>query len=99
MLDPVLPLSHPRVTPPRDKTDAQLHRLAQDLEAAFLFEMLGHVGLDQTHSGFDGGIGETQFASFLRREQANAMARSGGIGLAETLFQAMTGGRDDEARG
>lgn len=64
---------------------------ARDLEAAFLSEMLANAGLGaMPDSGFGGGIGEEQFASFLRQEQARQMVERGGIGLAEHLFHAMT---------
>ena len=53
-----------------------------------------HAGLGEADSAFAGGVGEEQFASFLRNEQALAMARSGGIGLAETLFDAMKRAED-----
>jgi Rod binding domain-containing protein len=76
---------------------AALRHLAQELEAAFLGEMLGHAGLGESRESFGGGIGEEQFASFLRREQATAMVRAGGIGLAESLFLALTEGRDVRA--
>lgn len=59
------------------------------LEAEFLTEMLRHAGLGESSKTFGGGIGEEQFASFLRREQATALAHAGGIGLAETLFKAL----------
>jgi flagellar protein FlgJ len=80
---------------PTDK-DAALMDRARDLEAAFLAEMLGHAGLDaDSGSGFGGGIGEEQFASFLRQEQARLMVDRGGIGLAEALFRAMGGAAND----
>lgn len=66
-----------------------LFRQAQALEAAFLAEMLRHAGLSEGTGGFGGGIGEEQFASFLREAQAQAVVRGGGIGLAETLFQSL----------
>ena len=73
--------------------DAALMQKAKDLEAAFLSEMLGHAGMDADAEGsFAGGIGEEQFASFLRQEQAKMMVDRGGIGLAESLFRAMGGG-------
>lgn len=62
---------------------------AQELEAAFLSEMLAHAGVGEGSAAFSGGAGEAQFASFLRQEQATAMARAGGIGLAESLFRSM----------
>lgn len=73
------------------KDDSILRRLAGDLEGAFLAEMLGHAGLGASGGEFSGGIGEEQFASFLRQEQAGEMVRAGGIGLAESLFRAMKG--------
>ncbi|WP_299349651.1 rod-binding protein [uncultured Shimia sp.] len=72
-------------TPP----DARLREAAIELEATFLAEMLKYAGLGESSDGFGGGAGEDQFASFLRLEQAREMARSGGIGLAETLFMAL----------
>lgn len=73
-----------------------LHRKAEELEAAFLSEMLGHAGVAPLAGSFGGGIGEEQFGSFLRDEQAKAMVRQGGIGLAESLFRALTKGLPDE---
>jgi Rod binding domain-containing protein len=66
-----------------------LYRAAQELEATFLAEMLKSAGLGKVPDAFGGGAGEDQFASFLRTEQARAMARSGGIGLAESLFRSL----------
>ncbi|WP_128254884.1 rod-binding protein [Falsirhodobacter deserti] len=69
----------------------RLREKAAQLETAFLTEMLGHAGLDAATEGFSGGIGEEQFASFLREEQAKALVQSGGIGLTERLYRAMGG--------
>ena len=92
MITPVTPLT----TAPRPADPDPLRQKAAELEAAFLAEMLGHTGLGTTSDSFGGGIGEDQFASFLRQEQATAMVRKGGIGLAESLFQALSrGARDD----
>lgn len=82
------PLAAPRV--PAAAEDP-LMRKARDLEAAFLTEMLGHAGLNADGGSFGGGIGEDQFASFLRAEQAQMLVDRGGIGLAESLFHAMGG--------
>lgn len=67
---------------------------AEELEATFLAEMLAHTGLGESglaemEGGFGGGAGETQFASFLRQEQARLMVEGGGIGLAEMIFNTM----------
>ena len=73
--------------PPRD-TEA-LRAVARDLEAAFLAEMLQHAGFGESRGAFGGGAGEEQFASMLRTEHARALAASGGIGLSESIFQAL----------
>lgn len=62
---------------------------AEKLEASFLAEMLKNAGLGEMKSSFGGGPGEAQFASFLREQQALQMVRGGGIGLAETFYNAM----------
>lgn len=69
--------------------DTRLREAAVELEATFLAEMLKYAGAGKAPEGFGGGIGEDQFASFLRLEQAREMAKQGGIGLAETLFHAL----------
>lgn len=83
--------SPPRLTP-SDRSAAALWRKAQELEATFLAEMLRHSGLGGSTGTFGGGLGEEQVQSFLRQEQARAMARAGGIGLAEPLFRALQAG-------
>jgi Rod binding domain-containing protein len=67
-----------------------LWSVAKELEASFLAEMLKHSGLGATSGPFDGGAGEEQFASFLTQEHARLFAESGGIGLAESIFRALT---------
>lgn len=76
-------------TAPAEPRNAALRRAAEDLEAAFLAEMLKPMGAGATPAAFGGGTGEAQFSSFLVQEEARAMAASGGIGLAESIFQAM----------
>lgn len=84
-------------SPPDPARETRLRQAAQDLEAAFLAEMLRHSGLGAPRDAFGGGTGEDQFASFLRREQAGALAASGGIGLAESLFRALAAREGDTA--
>ncbi len=86
-----------QITPtslPTNDRKAVIMTQAKALEAAFVTEMLGHAGLDAQSDSFSGGIGEDQFASFLRDEQAKLMVAKGGIGLAEKLFHAMQGAED-----
>ena len=69
--------------------DMSLMKAAEDLEASFLAEMLKSAGVGKARDSFGGGIGEDQFTSLLVREQARAMVQSGGIGLAQSLFEAL----------
>lgn len=82
--------------PPLPEPTDPLFLRARELEAVFLAEMLSMAGLGEASDTFGGGIGEDQFASFLRQEQATAIVAKGGIGLAEALFRAM-GGENGEA--
>lgn len=82
-VDPIVAMPSP---PSRD---TQLRQAAEALEARFLAEMLASAGLGETPDAFGGGAGEDQFASLMREEQAKAMVKSGGIGLAESIFEAL----------
>lgn len=73
----------------RTPAERQLWKVAQDLEATFMAEMLKHAGLGAMQDDFNGGIGEEQFQSFLRQEQARAIAGQGGIGLTQSIFEAL----------
>ncbi len=73
---------------------AALRTAARALESAFLEEMLKQAGLGEMSGTFSGGVGEAQFASFLRHEQADAMTDAGGIGLAENIFGHLAGRTD-----
>jgi peptidoglycan hydrolase FlgJ len=83
-------LSNPVATPPDFAArDAKLMEAARELEATFLAEMLKSAGLGEMPASFGGGAGEEHFGSFLRLEQARAMVGAGGIGLAQSLFEAL----------
>lgn len=84
----VLPAQMPNTADPRDVT--ALKQVAEKLEATFLAEMLKSSGLGENEGSFSGGIGEQQFSSFLRDEQAKLMVGAGGIGLAEHIFAALS---------
>ena len=83
-------------SPTSETRDAQLRKAAVDLEASFLAEMLKSAGLGKNSDSFGGGAGEDQFSSFLVRAQAEQIAKAGGIGLAETLFQALKEAENDK---
>ena len=87
-------IAFPPPTDPAPKPAPNLLHLrakAQALEAAFLSEMLAHAGLDGPKGAFGGGEGEDHFQSFLRQAQAEAMAKRGGIGLGEQIFNLLKG--------
>lgn len=94
MISPLNPTLTTGLTPPPapDANHLQNNRMweaAKQLEATFLSEMLALGGLGNQENSFSGGIGEQNFSSFLRDEQARLMVERGGIGLAETFFRAM----------
>lgn len=66
-----------------------LRQAANRMEAAYLSEMLKAAGLDKAQTTFGGGIGEAQFASFLRQEHATALAQRGGLGLATAIYHSL----------
>ena len=68
---------------------AELKDAAIRLEASFLAEVLKSAGMGMPRDAFGGGHGEEQFASLLVQEQADLIARAGGIGLAESIFDAL----------
>lgn len=76
------------------RDDRRLMDAAQALEAGFLSEMLKSAGVGAVPTAFGGGIGEEQFSSFLRDAQAREIVQAGGIGLAQSLFEAMKGRTD-----
>ena len=71
--------------------DSPLRDVARELEASFLTEMLKASGLGKSRGFGGGGAGENQFSSFLVRELAGSIAKSGGIGLQEAIFQSLAG--------
>lgn len=83
------PMAATQSPPKPGGTDVALKAAAEKLEASFLAEMLKAAGVGKPRDSFGGGAGEDQFSSFLRQEQADAMVRAGGIGLAEALFESL----------
>jgi Rod binding domain-containing protein len=72
-----------------------LRTAAEKIEAGFLAEMLKSAGLGKSGGAFGGGAGEDQFASFLVQEQAMMMVKSGGIGLAQSIFESLKEKQND----
>lgn len=92
MTTPILSSTpHPSGGLPQPDPHAEMREVAQDLEAAFLTEMLKHAGFGEARDqdSFGGGIGEEQFSSMLRDQHAQAISARGGLGLAESIFQSL----------
>lgn len=85
----VAPVTSSAPPPSRPSRETALREAAAKLEATFLAEMLKAAGVGEPRETFGGGEGEEQFASFLRQTQAEEMVRAGGVGLAESLFEAL----------
>lgn len=68
--------------------DRSLREAATDFEAVFLGQMLAPMfeGL-KTDGPFGGGNAEEIFRSMMVDEMGTAIARSGGIGIADAVYQ------------
>lgn len=75
-----------------DRAHDPVWKAAQALEQAFLSEMLAAAGFGEARESFGGGAGEEQFSSFLRDAHSEALVDRGGLGLAESIYRAMTEG-------
>ncbi len=86
---PIPPVAGSDLASARPTREDQLRAAAQALEASFLAQMLESAGVGEVPDAFGGGEGEGQFASFLRQAQAEEIAQSGGIGLAESIYASL----------
>lgn len=77
------------IAQPKADRPEMLMQKAKELETAFLTEMMSYIGAETQSGPFSGGIGEQQFASFLRQSQAAALTEKGGVGLAELIFRSL----------
>ncbi|MBS1301871.1 rod-binding protein [Loktanella sp. SALINAS62] len=93
---PVPPVpSRGLVAVPIPSPDADLLKAARKLEATFLSEMLKSMNFGEVSGPFGSGPGSDQFSSFMRDAQAENMANAGGVGIAESLFNAMKARAND----
>lgn len=78
-------------TPPdRPITPEQIHarETAEDFEAVFLAQMLGHMNMGIDPEGpFGGGKGEEAFNSLVAEKYGEAMTEMGGIGIADAIYK------------
>lgn len=66
--------------------DPRIREAAEDFEAVFLAQMLAPMfaGLE-TDGLFGGGPGEAVYRSLMIEEYGKAMARNGGVGIADAV--------------
>lgn len=80
--------SAPSAPPPMPDPRAEIRAQAQALESFLFAEMLRVSG---TGTPSPAGGSESQFDSFLRQAQADAVAASGQTGLSEAIYRSMLG--------
>jgi len=96
MADPIalpgapLPLRLNQAAAPEQRVPDEIRRTAEEFEAVFLTEMLAPMfeGLDTDGLG-GGGAGEEIFRPMLIERYAESLARSGGVGIAESVMREM----------
>lgn len=76
---------------PAAKTGKDIDKTAEDFEAFFLSQMLGHMfeGVGEQENMFGGGHGEKMFKSLLIDEYGKLMARTGQVGIADAVRRQM----------
>ena len=65
--------------------DAELHKAAEEFEAAFVRQMLQYAGLAEAF-GVDGDASSDALSSFLLDHLATEIAGQGAFGLADTFY-------------
>lgn len=80
----------PTPAAPEQPTRQQaLRNSAKELEQSFLAEMLRLSGVARPPESGGGGAGEEAFAGFLADAYAAELAETGGLGLAEGIYQSL----------
>lgn len=71
-------------------TPEQMRKVAEDFEAVFLSQMLQPMFKDmKTEDSFGGGQSEEMWRTMQVDEYGKAIAKSGGIGLADAVYAQM----------
>lgn len=71
------------------KAPDDLRATAEEFEAIFLAQMAAHMFTDVEGGMFSGGPGEDTYRSMLHQEFGKALAKSGGIGIADAVVREM----------
>jgi len=90
MADSVQQAAEPTTHVPQ-ATQAKLRHAAEDFASVALNELLSPMfeTVDTSQDEFGGGAGEKAFKPMMIAEIAKQIARSGGLGLAEPVYQQM----------
>ena len=74
----------------QDAVQRAAKKAGEEFEALFIAEMLGPVFEGLSSEGmFGGGSGEKIYRSLMVQEYGKAIARAGGVGIAETVQSEM----------
>jgi flagellar protein FlgJ len=73
---------------PTNPNQMRARETAEDFEAVFLAQMLGHMNLGvDPDSEFGGGKGEEAFQSMMAEKYGEAISEMGGIGIADAIYK------------
>lgn len=88
---PLPPTPRAPIQAPRGGSAEQIRQAAEQFEAVFLSELLGPMfeGLKTDGIG-GGGAGERAFRPMLVQEYAKAIAKHGGVGVADLVARELT---------
>ena len=93
-MDTVGKITLPPATPGAAPRQADARKVAQQFEAVFLTETVDQMMKTVKLGNLDGGHAEATWRSFLAREMADEIAKSGTTGIAqkiETMLKAYKG--------
>lgn len=83
-MDPVRPAGPP-LARPATAPDPATTKAAEEFEAVFIATFIGEMLEQSRPRTVGGGAGEQMFGSLLANEIAREIARSGGLGLAQSV--------------
>lgn len=76
---------------PSQRNDPELERVAREFEGIVLAELLAPIFETMDADGLGGGgMGEKMFRPMLVQHYAEAIARSGGVGFAQSILTEFT---------
>ena len=84
-MDPLSPVALPLAARPGQAPDAATATAAEEFEAVFIASFLGEMLEQSRPKTMGGGSGEQMFGSLMANEIAREIARSGGLGLAQSV--------------